>query len=107
MNKLKLIWDSVRSNPVFVTVSSAAVGAVVSGVQDEMASGRIDWSRGGINKLTGYALTAAIAALVHLYRPSPNPTVPATIPPSKTVVDVPAQLEPVDPKAKAVEPAKE
>ena len=72
MNFLKQLWASVRSNPVFVAVSSAAVGAVVSGVQDELASGKIDWTRGGINKLSGYALTAAIAALVHLYRPSPG-----------------------------------
>jgi hypothetical protein len=65
------LWKSVRSNPVFVAVSSAMVGAVVSAVQDEMASGKIDFTRGGINKLTGYAVTAAIAALVHLYRPNP------------------------------------
>ncbi len=64
-------WISVRSNPVFVTVSSAMVGAIVSAVQDEMASGKIDWSRGGINKLTGYAVTAGIAAIIHLYRPNP------------------------------------
>jgi hypothetical protein len=99
MNKLKILWDSIRSNPVFVTVSSAAAGAIVSGIQDEMASGKIDWSRGGINKLTGYAVTAAIAALVHLYRPQPTPTVVATIPPSTAIVDVPAKLEPIDPKA--------
>ena len=51
------LWKSLRSNPVFVTVSSAAVGAIVSGLQDELASGKIDWTRAGINKLTGYALT--------------------------------------------------
>jgi len=67
-----LVWKKVRSNPVFVTTSSAAVGAIVSGLQDELASGRIDFTRGGFNKLTGYALTAAVAALVHLYRPSPS-----------------------------------
>ena len=72
---LKAAWLAVRSNPVFVTVSSAAAGAVVSAVQDELASGKIDWTRAGLDKLTGYALTAAIAALVHLYRPAPpNPT---------------------------------
>ena len=66
------LWKSLRSNPVFVTVSSAAVGAIVSGLQDELASGKIDWTRTGINKLTGYALTAAVASIVHLYRPSPG-----------------------------------
>ncbi len=72
MQFLKQLWATVRSNPVFVTVSSAFVGALVSGLQDELASGKIDWTRGGLNKLTGYAVTAAIAALVHLYRPSPG-----------------------------------
>jgi len=99
MNKLQEFWNAIKSNPVFVAVSSAAVGAIVSGIQDEMASGKIDWTRGGINKLTGYAVTAAIAALVHLYRPNPNPTMPATLPPSTAVVEVPAKLEPIDPKA--------
>jgi hypothetical protein len=68
----KQLWQTMRSNPVFVTVSSAATGAVVSALQDEMASGKIDWTRAGINKLVGYAVTAAIAALVHLYRPAPG-----------------------------------
>jgi hypothetical protein len=74
MNFIAQLWKSVRSNPVFVAVSSAAGGAVVSGIQDEMASGHIDWTRAGINKLTGYAVTAAVAALVHLYRPAPGAT---------------------------------
>ena len=77
MQFLKQLWATVRSNPIFVTVSSAAAGAVVSGIQDELASGHIDWTRAGLNKLTGYAVTAAIAALVHLYRPTPG------APPSK------------------------
>ncbi len=72
MNFLKQVWLSVRSNPVFVTVSSAMTGAVVSAIQDELASGHIDWTRSGINKLTGYAVTAGIAALVHVYRPAPG-----------------------------------
>ena len=72
MNFLKQLWASVRSNPYFVAASSAAAGAVTSIVQDELASGKIDWTRGGINKLTGLAVTAAIAAVVHLYRASPG-----------------------------------
>ncbi len=72
MNFIKQLWLSVRSNPIFVVGSSAAVGALVSAVQDELASGHIDWTRAGINKLTGLALTAAVAAIVHLYRPAPG-----------------------------------
>jgi hypothetical protein len=71
---LKAVWLTVKSNPVFVAVSSAAAGAIVSAVQDEMASGKIDWTRAGLNKLAGYAVTAAVAALVHLYRTPPGAT---------------------------------
>jgi hypothetical protein len=69
---IKAIWRSVRSNPLFVAFSSAATGAIVSTLQDELASGRIDWTRAGINKLTGYAITAGIFAVVHLYRTPPG-----------------------------------
>ena len=72
LQSLQAAWNSVKSNPVFVAVSSAVVGAVVSGIQDELASGHIDWTRGGLNKLTGYAVTAGIASLVHLYRTPPT-----------------------------------
>ena len=41
-------------------------------IQDEMASGKIDWTRGGVNKLTGCAVIAAISAVLHLYRPGPG-----------------------------------
>ena len=53
-------------------LSSAAVGAIVSSLQDELASGHIDWTRAGWNKLMGYAFTAAIAAVIHLYRTAPG-----------------------------------
>jgi hypothetical protein len=72
MNFLKQVWLSIRSNPVFVTAYSAAAGAAVSMLQDELASGKIDWTRAGLDKLTGYALTAASAAVVHLYTPAPG-----------------------------------
>ena len=65
-------WKAVRSNPVFVLVSSSAFGAVVSAVQDELSMGHIDLTRAGLNKLVNLAVMAAIAALVHLYRPQPN-----------------------------------
>jgi hypothetical protein len=72
MNFIKQLWASVRSNPYFVAASSGAAGAVTSIIQDELASGHIDWTRSGINKLTGLAVTAAIAAVVHLYRTAPG-----------------------------------
>lgn len=78
MNFLKQLWITVRSNPYFVAGYSAFIGAAVSVLQDEMASGKIDWTRSGLNKLFGYAITATIFAVVHLYRPQPgsNPNPP-------------------------------
>jgi hypothetical protein len=98
------LWNKVKSNPVFVAVSSAVVGALVSEIQDEMASGKVDWTRAGLNKLTGYAVTAGVAALIHLYRPNPNPQVLVTIPPSTKQIEVPAALVPENPNAVPVEP---
>ena len=72
MSFLSQLWATLRSNPVFVTAYSAAAGAAVSALQDEMASGHIDWTRGGLNKLAGYAVTAAVAAVMHLYAPAPG-----------------------------------
>lgn len=72
MNWMEKTWQTIRSNPYFVLASSAAAGAVVSALQDELASGHIDWTRGGVNKLCGLALTAAVSALVHLYRTPPE-----------------------------------
>jgi len=88
------LWSKVKSNPVFVAVSSAAVGAVVSGLQDEMASGKVDFTRSGWNKLMGYAFTAAIAALAHLYRPAPTqPAASVTqVSPNTVTVEVPGAM---------------
>ena len=106
MSTLKALWLKIRSNPIFVVASTAFVGAIVSMLQDELASGKIDWTRGGLNKLMGYAFSTAVAALVHLYRMPPNPTVAARIPPSPQVEQVAAKLTPVDPAAVPTVPSK-
>ena len=72
---LSNLWATIRNNPFFVAFYSSSVGALVSVVQDELASGKIDWTRGGVNKLLGYAITAGVAAVLHLYQnpPGTNP----------------------------------
>lgn len=97
-NIAKMLWQKISSNPIFVVASSAFVGSVVSTLQDELAMGHIDWTRAGINKLTGYAVTAAIASIVHLYRNPPNPKVLAITPPATEVHEAPAVIEPASPK---------
>ena len=94
LKSLQSLWAAVRSNPVFVTVSSAAAGAVVSGLQDELASGHVDFTRTGWNKLMGYAFTAAIAALAHLYRPAPSQAVASItqVAPNTVTVEVPGTM---------------
>jgi hypothetical protein len=98
MNWIKLFWQRIRSNPIFVVASSAFVGSVVSTVQDELAMGKIDWTRAGLNKLTGYAVTAAVAAIVHLYREKPGPAqMLVTTPPSTEVHEAAATITPTSP----------
>ena len=51
--------------------------------------------------LPGWAeaiVTAAVGILLFYWKTS-STTIPATFPPSQTVVNVPAKLEPIDPKA--------
>jgi hypothetical protein len=72
MSTLKQLWLSLRSNVYFVAFYSTASGAAISMLQDEMASGKIDWSRAGLNKLCGCAVIAGAYAVIHLYRPAPG-----------------------------------
>jgi len=67
-----VLWKTLRSNPVFVAFSASAAGAAVSFIQDEFERGRLDFSTQGLHKLGGYAFAAGVAAVVHLYRPSPG-----------------------------------
>jgi hypothetical protein len=72
MNFLKQLWLSVRSNPYFVAAYSAAGGAVVDLLYDELQTGQMDFSRAGIHKLLTAAGGAVLVALMHLYRPAPQ-----------------------------------
>lgn len=64
-------WNKVKSSPIFVTASSAAFGAVMDIAQDYVTNGHIDTTPAGLKKMTGYVVATTIAAIVHLYRPSP------------------------------------
>jgi hypothetical protein len=104
VNKLKLFWDSIRSNPYFVAFEGGATGALGNYLYDAATTQHLDFSRAGFQKLAACAITGGITAVRLLYRPQPVPTVVATIPPSKQIEDVPASLEPLDPKAKKEQP---
>jgi hypothetical protein len=106
MNKWKLIWDKIRSNTAFVAFEGGASGAAMNYIYDGLTSGHLDFSRVGLGKLAAFTVLGGITAVRLLYRPSPSPTVPATTPPSTQIQDVPAKLEPLDPKAVPVEPPK-
>jgi hypothetical protein len=90
------------SNPFVVTAWTLFAGAFGKELLTTLQTGHVDLSLKSIESMVAAAVSTAAIALLHLYLPQPNPTVAATIPPSKTVVDVPAQLEPVDPKAIAI-----
>lgn len=107
MNTLTRFWNSIRSNVYFVAFEGGASGALCNYVYDALSSGHLDFSRAGLQKMALCAATGGITALRLLVRPVPNPTIPATVPPSSKIEDVPAKLEPLDPKAVPAEPNKE
>jgi hypothetical protein len=100
MNKLRLFWDSIRSNKYFVAFEGGATGALTNYLQDLFATGhKLDFSKGGLQKLGFFMLSGGYTAVRLLYRPPPVPTVVATAPPSYDVKDVPAILTPQNPQA--------
>ena len=102
-----LAWlKSIRSNPVFVAAWTAFAGAFGSEVMTAYTTGHLDFSLQSWQKMAESAGMVAAAALIHLYFPQPNPTVPATFPPSPQVEQVAATLKPVDPAAVPVNPTK-
>lgn len=69
----KSIWFTVRSNPIFVAFEGAFFGSLGSAIEDELNSGRLDFSHSGIKKLVIHALAAAFVAIRLLVRPAPTP----------------------------------
>jgi hypothetical protein len=104
VNKIKKIWDSIRSNVYWVSFEGAFSGALVNYLYDAATAGHLDFSKAGLEKAAAFAFTAGITAVRLLYRPQPVPTVVATVPPSTAIVDVPAKLTPLDPNAKKEQP---
>jgi hypothetical protein len=65
-------WMWLRSNPYFVTATSALFGALLNGLYQEVQPGhQIDWSVKGWESLGATALGAVIVALYHLYTQTP------------------------------------
>jgi hypothetical protein len=104
VNKLKIFWDSIRSNPYFVAFEGGFSGALVNYAYDASTAGHLDFTRAGLGKCLTFAFTGGITAVRLLYRPQPVPTVVATVPPSTAIVDVAAKLTPLDPNAKKEQP---
>jgi hypothetical protein len=96
MNKVKLFWYSIRSNKYFVAFEGGATGALSNYIQDLFAHGhRLDFSKGGVEKLAFFMVSGGYTAVKLLYRPQPNPTVVA-ITATNELKDVPARLTPID-----------
>ena len=104
MNAFKRFWDSIRSNKYFVAFEGGASGALMNYAYDGLTAGHLDFSRAGLQKMTAFALTGGITAVRLLYRPQPQATVVASVPPSGELKDVPANLTPLDPKDKKEQP---
>lgn len=71
MNFLTQLWNTVKSQAWFVTVSSAIGGALLDLGQDYLTSGTLDFSPAGLKKMGAVILAAIVAGLIHLYRPAP------------------------------------
>jgi len=72
MSFLKQLWLSVRSNPYVVAAYSAAFGAVVSYFSGALQTGQFSFGAINWERLGTLAGTAALAAVVHLYKPTPG-----------------------------------
>jgi hypothetical protein len=65
-------WLRLRSKPGFVAAYSAALGAIGDGLYQQIGLGYVDFTVAGVRKLFFAGLGAAIVALMHLYRPTPQ-----------------------------------
>ena len=106
MNAIKQWFLRVRSNPFFVAAWTFFAGAFGSELVSALESHTFVLSANTLESMAASALGTMTAALIHLYIIPQNPTVPATFPPSPQVEQVAAKLEPVNPAAVPVPPAK-
>jgi hypothetical protein len=64
-------WTWLRSNPYFVTATSALFGALLNGLYQEVQTGAVNWTIKGWESLAATAGGAVIVALYHLYTSTP------------------------------------
>jgi hypothetical protein len=64
-------WTWLRSNPYFVTATSALFGAFLNGLYQEVQAHSINWSLQGWESLGATAFGAVVIALYHLYTNTP------------------------------------
>lgn len=83
LDTINYAWLKVRSNAYFIAFEGAALGALASGIEDELQSGHIDWTPAGWHKLLTMSVAAGVTAVRALYRPQPNAiTIPVAQPPT-------------------------
>ena len=68
---MKAFWTWLRSNPYFVTATSAAAGAIFNALYQEVQTGKIDWSLKGWESIGASAFGVALVAVYHLYTHAP------------------------------------
>jgi len=104
VNFISKLWLKLHNNPWFVAFSTALGTTLYAQAQSFVSTGVFNESRHyWIATVIGAAMVAT-ASVYHLNLTPQNPTVLAAFPPSTTKVEVPAQLEPVDPRAVAANP---
>ena len=69
---MKTFWTWLRSNPYFVTATSAAGGAIFNALYQEVQTGKVDWSLHGWESIVASAAGVAVVAVYHLYTHTPT-----------------------------------
>ena len=69
---MKVFCTCLRSNPYFVTATSAAGGAIFNALYQEVQTGKIDWSLKGWESIGASAFGVALVAVYHLYTHTPE-----------------------------------
>ena len=68
----KAVWNTIRTNPVFVAAWTAFSGALATQLYTAAQTGALDWTPQAWEKMAAAAAGTAFIAVLHLYTPAPG-----------------------------------
>jgi hypothetical protein len=69
---VRQIWLTVRSNKYFVAFEGGVYGAFVNYASEGLMTGKLDFSKAGLEKMLAFMLTGGATAVQLLLRPAPG-----------------------------------